>query len=446
MSEMPYPNRTGSKLRSALTLFGQRAMMTADLFGRNEMANHASAGAYGFLLSTAPAVLIAAFILARALRTSPEGAARMLDSLMMLGTAFNAREIAVGFLTTPLAGFSGFIALANLVWTARVFALSLQRGIRVVFADPPGGAPIRQQLMTFAVEGAAVLYLLAFVLSSRFLASLIRDAEAAGMGATGSAAANAATALLQILETTLVVYFAYRMLPKVKPGRKAAFQGAVFCAAAFAVASFAFRSIVNLSRYDIVYGVLGGLIVALANVYFFFMFFFLGAQLAFVTDSFDSLVFSRLRRIKSGVDASSLEHRLFSAPERLIAKYARSYNAGQRLFEKGDRGKDVFFVLDGEVSISLAENPHAPALATIQKGGFFGEMAYLLSEARTAYATAHTDATILVLPPVLFDRLLRDDNLTSRQVIDSLSMRLKGMNERLGPSSETAPISDGLKD
>jgi membrane protein len=407
------------KVKSILRLFGQRALVTAGLFGRNELANHASAGAYGFLLSSAPAVLLAAVLVARAFSTSPDGAARILDSIDILGSALDTREIARGFLSAPMAGLSGIIALANLVWTARVFALSIQGGIRVVFADPPGGSPVRSQLLTFAIEGAALLYLLAYALSVRYL--------------------GAAAGVLGILETVFVTYAAYRYLPRNKPSRKSAAEGAVLCALAFAVVAFAFRRVVNLSRYDLVYGVLGGLIVALANVYFFFTFFFLGAQLAFVSDSFDSLVFSRLRRIRAGggAGASPLEKKLFSAPERLISKYARTYAVGETLFARGERGEEVYFVLDGEIAITLDGSAGGPELAVLGKGSIFGEMAYLLSEPRTAWATAKTEATVLVLPPALFDRLLKEDTDTARDVIDSLSSRLKGMNERWGRPSST---------
>lgn len=401
-------------VKSPLKLFGQRALVTAGLFGRNELANHAAAGAYGFLLSSAPAVLLAAFVVARAFSTTPEGAARILDSIDILGSALDTREIARGFLSAPMAGLSGFIALANLVWTARVFALSIQRGVRVVFADPPGGSPVRQQLLTFAIEGAALLYLLVYALGVRFFAPV--------------------AGILGVLETAFVTYAAYRFLPLNKPGRKAAAEGAILCAIAFAVVSFAFRRVVNISRYDLVYGVLGGLIVALANVYFFFTFFFMGAQLAFVSDSFDSLVFSRLRRIRTsgGAGTSPLERKLFSAPERLIAKYARTFAVGDTIFTRGDRGEEVYFVLDGQVAITLGGEADSPELAVLSQGSIFGEMAYLLSEPRTAWARAKTEATVLGLPPALFDRLLKEDTDTARNIIDSLSSRLKGMNERWG--------------
>lgn len=445
MGEHSTGSRGTVSIKSRFRLIGQRALVTAGLFGRNELANHAAAGAYGFLLSSAPAVLLAAFFVARALRTSPDAAARLLDSVALLGSALDTRTIAQGFLSSPIAGISGIVALGNLVWTARVFALSIQGGVRIVFADPPGNSPVRQQLFTLGIEGVALLYLLVYAVGTRFFGSLLQSMESAGSPAALVFLVEILAGALGIAETAGVTYVAYRLMPKNKPRRRSAAEGAILCAVAFAVVSFAFRRVVNLSRYDLVYGVLGGLIVALANVYFFFTFFYLGAQLAFVSDSFDSLVFSRLRKIRTnaGTGTSTLERKLFSAPERLISKYAHTYSAGKTLFAKGERGQEVYFVLDGEVSISLDGRGDSPAIAVLGKGSIFGEMAYLLSEPRTAWALAKTEATVLVLPPKLFDRLLRDDADTARSVIDSLSSRLVGMNQRWDLRAPSAPGNGG---
>jgi membrane protein len=268
-------------------------------------------------------------------------------------------------------------------------------------------------------------YALLYLLSARFVASLAHTTYK-GLGFIMGA--------LPFVGLFILAYWAFRGLPEVKPKRKAAFEGALFCVAAYSLVSLIFRSIVNLSRYDLVYGVLGGLIVALANVYFFFTFFFLGAQLCFVVDSFDSLMFSRFRRFsaKGDIKKNELERKLFAAPERLLSKYSCSYAAGETLFAKGDTDSDIYFILSGEVVVFLDDPRGQKKLAQIHSGSFLGEMAYLLSEPRTASARAESDTVVLKLPPRLFERVLDADPETARYVIGSLSRRLKKTNERIG--------------
>jgi membrane protein len=406
--------------RSLFALFGQRALVTAELFGKNELANHAAAGAYGFLLSAAPALLIAALLVSFSSRSGPALALGLLSETGGLGKALDAEKIAASFLTSPASGFSGLVALANLLWTARVFAVALQRGIRVVFSGGPKSSPLRDNALSLGIVLAAVAYALLFAFSHR-----------------------SGLALLPVAGLLILAYGAYRVLPTEKPARRAAAEGALVCVAAFLLVSRAFRLLVNTSRYDLLYGTLGELIVLLANVYFFFTFFFLGAQLAFVADAFDSLVFSRFRRAKEGGKPSSLERRLFSSPEGFLKKYSRSFADGEVLFARSEGGREVFFVVSGEVGICLGgrDDEDEKEVARIGAGRFLGEMAYLLSEARTATARSRGESVVLEMPPELFDQVLSSDQGTARNVIGSLSERLKKANEN---HSRLLPRTAGL--
>ncbi|HCM28038.1 MAG TPA: hypothetical protein DIC34_16150 [Treponema sp.] len=424
-------NGTPLRKRSVFALLGQRALMTVDLFGKNELANHAAAGAYGFLLSAAPAFLIAAILVSFSFRSSPEAALGLLSTVGGLGSALDAEEVAASFLTSRASGFSGLVAVANLLWTARVFAVSLQRGVRVVFSGGPKSSPLRDNALSFGIELAAVAYALAIAFSSKAALAFLAASGAVKALPLLEPLLRATAAVLPVAGLLLLAYGAYRILPTEKPARRAAAEGAVVCVAAFAVVSKIFRLLVNTSRYDLLYGTLGELIVLLANVYFFFSFFFLGAQLAFVADSFDSLVFSRFRRAKESGKTSSLERRLFSSPEGFLKKFARSYADGEVLFVRAEASREIYFVVSGEIGICLGEKEAADEreVARIGAGNFLGEMAYLLSEARTATARSRGDSVVLALPPELFDVVLRSDSETARNVISALSERLKRSNE-----------------
>jgi CRP-like cAMP-binding protein len=67
----------------------------------------------------------------------------------------------------------------------------------------------------------------------------------------------------------------------------------------------------------------------------------------------------------------------------------------------------------------------------VAEGEFFGEMAGLLDEARSAWAVALTDCTVFVLPPDMFKRFLEHDPTASIRFIELLASRLKSNNEYL---------------
>jgi CRP-like cAMP-binding protein len=178
---------------------------------------------------------------------------------------------------------------------------------------------------------------------------------------------------------------------------------------------------------------LGGLILLLVNVYFFFILFFLGAQLAYVIDSFDILLFSKLRYIRNEASRNLIERKIFSTTESHLKKYLRSYTKGDILFYKGDHGSEVYFLISGKVAIYLQDTTDSSTkkISTLESGVFFGEMEFLLAESRTATVKAETDIVVMCLPPALFDQLLRSDPTISRTIIENLSQRLKVANEKL---------------
>ncbi len=151
-----------NRLSKGFKSFGQRTLFSFEQFTRNEMANHASAGAYAFLLSAMPALLVVAYISSILYRSLN------LDSMALTGFlapylgSFGAENVVKTFLSKPIAGFAGFLGVINLIWAARLFVVSIQRGIRVVYADVVKTNPLRENVITFAM--ALILLFVAIVL------------------------------------------------------------------------------------------------------------------------------------------------------------------------------------------------------------------------------------------------------------------------------------------
>jgi len=141
-----------NKFSKGLKALGQRALFSFEQFTRNEMANHASAGAYAFLLSAMPALLVVAYISSLLYRTMHIESTELTAFLVPYLGNFGAQNVVAAFLSTPIAGFAGFLGVINLIWAARLFVVSVQRGIRVVYADAAKKNPLRDNILAFAVE------------------------------------------------------------------------------------------------------------------------------------------------------------------------------------------------------------------------------------------------------------------------------------------------------
>ncbi|HLA88956.1 MAG TPA: SulP family inorganic anion transporter [Gemmatimonadaceae bacterium] len=115
---------------------------------------------------------------------------------------------------------------------------------------------------------------------------------------------------------------------------------------------------------------------------------------------------------------------------------ARRYPAGERIFGAGDTGDELFLVRRGAVRIVLpigASQVHH--LATFRRGDFFGEMAFLDRQPRSANAVAERETDLYVLSRARFDTLAEEHKRLAIGVLQglarTLAIRLRHTNTEL---------------
>lgn len=87
-----------------------------------------------------------------------------------------------------------------------------------------------------------------------------------------------------------------------------------------------------------------------------------------------------------------------------------SFKAGETLFRRGDTGDELFIIRRGIVRIVLPlENQRYHILATFGRGNFFGEIAFLDHDSRSADAVADTDTDVFVISRERFDEVSRSN-------------------------------------
>lgn len=124
---------------------------------------------------------------------------------------------------------------------------------------------------------------------------------------------------------------------------------------------------------------------------------------------------------------------LFSqTPENVLASITpimkeEEHEAGRTIFNKGDLGTALYVIYAGEVSI----RDGATELARFGRGDFFGELALLDTEARSATAEALTDLRLLRLEQDDFFDLMEERGEVLRSIVRSLSGRIRRQNELL---------------
>jgi len=83
-----------------------------------------------------------------------------------------------------------------------------------------------------------------------------------------------------------------------------------------------------------------------------------------------------------------------------------SYKNGEKVIKEGDRGEELFIVLDGKVKVLRGDTQ----LASLMQGEHFGEMALIRSQPRSATVVSDGDSEIMVIRRTDFFDILRKEH------------------------------------
>jgi CRP/FNR family cyclic AMP-dependent transcriptional regulator len=117
--------------------------------------------------------------------------------------------------------------------------------------------------------------------------------------------------------------------------------------------------------------------------------------------------------------------------ETIVKKYAKTFPKGERIFNEGDYGEEMFFINEGKVRIFKTVRDTDKSLAILGKGEFFGEMSVLDSKPRSASAETVEDSTLIVLDGKTFETILRGDPEVSMRLIRKLVKRLREADDQI---------------
>ena len=96
------------------------------------------------------------------------------------------------------------------------------------------------------------------------------------------------------------------------------------------------------------------------------------------------------------------------------ATQARTYGNGEPIVRQGEPGQSMFVIASGGASVVL--EPDRREVATIEAGGYFGEMSMLTGDPRTATVLARGDTTVFEIGAELVRRLAATHPQASEQV------------------------------
>jgi CRP/FNR family cyclic AMP-dependent transcriptional regulator len=115
---------------------------------------------------------------------------------------------------------------------------------------------------------------------------------------------------------------------------------------------------------------------------------------------------------------------------------SRDFKAGMFLFRTGDEGDAMYLIEHGKVRICVrATDGHEVTLTELERGDFFGEMALLSGQHRSADAIVAEDARLAMLSREHFLSFVQSNPNVALEMLTALANRLRHTDELLRHSA-----------
>lgn len=114
-----------------------------------------------------------------------------------------------------------------------------------------------------------------------------------------------------------------------------------------------------------------------------------------------------------------------------IKNHISVFRDGKTIFTEGDKGREMFVILKGEVEISQKVNNEPMVLKKMVVGDFFGEMSTIRGVPRVATATAVGHVECLRILPETFKTMIHHKPGFGIKIIKELCLRIENGNHSI---------------
>jgi CRP-like cAMP-binding protein len=114
-----------------------------------------------------------------------------------------------------------------------------------------------------------------------------------------------------------------------------------------------------------------------------------------------------------------------------FAKFLTHFEQGHVLFREGEEGEDMYIIQTGRVAIKKRVKDGETTLAVLDKGDFFGEMAILERQPRSASAEMVDAGYVIVISGDDFGDMIKANPENAVRKLRKYSIRLRETNRQL---------------
>ncbi|MGV8057634.1 MAG: YhjD/YihY/BrkB family envelope integrity protein [Smithellaceae bacterium] len=321
----------------------------------------------------------------------------------------------------------GWAGVLGLIWFSAAIFNSMATALNMIFRSQKKRNYFVAKLLAISMIPMAWIVGITSVAISYITALLVSQPAllAESLGFSLSAATSIILRyIVPYFITTLFFIVVYRVIPTARISLSVAAAGSAIFALLTEIAKQLFTwYIANYTRYDVIFGSLEAAVILIIGAFYIALIFLFCAELMSSYQRRDILLLERaILKPRSAI---------MKVDERLFKKFGRAYEKGSIIFNEGDSGQEMFYVLSGHIFLEKVDCQVKKVLAEMRPGQYFGEMAALIDISRSATARANEDSNLAVIDGNTFSDMLRESQGIALHMLKEFSRRLKNSNTAL---------------
>jgi YihY family inner membrane protein len=321
----------------------------------------------------------------------------------------------------------GWAGVLVLIWLSAAIFDSMATALNIIFRSQKKRNYFAAKLLAIAMIPLAWIVGIASITIS-YVTALLVSQPALLIESLGFSLSAASAVLIRYivpyLMTTLFFIVVYRVIPTARISLSVIAAGSAIAALLLEIAKQFFAwYIANYTRYNVIFGSLEAVVILVVGVFYIALILLFCAEIMSSYQRRDILLLEEAilkpRKNKTKVD------------ERLFKKFGRTYEKGSIVFNEGDSGHEMFYVLSGCIYLEKTDCQVRKVLAEMGPGQYFGEMAALIDISRSATARAIEDSHLAVIDGNTFRDMMRESRDVAMHMLKEFSRRLKNSNTAL---------------
>lgn len=393
----------------------------------NGDVNQAAAMALYSILSAIPLFILTIIVAGYFFSSYPNVSDYIIDAMKGFNPYFSEKLLAqLGQIERKkhLLGWAGLLGLVGL--SSMIFN-SMETALNIIFHSRKKRNYFVSKLLAFSMIPAGwIIGSISFVISYA-AALLVKQSVEIAEGLNISLGVMSGALLRYAVPYSITViffYFIYRIIPSNKIRPAVALGGSALFALLMEIAKQLFTwYVANYTRYNVIFGSLGTIVILVIWAFYVALIFLFCAELMSSYQRRDIILLERAM-LKPHKNSMKVDERLFK-------RFGRAYDKGSIIFNEGDNGNEMFYVLSGRVCLEKVSCKVKKIFAEMEAGQYFGEMAALIDIRRSATARALEDCHLAVIDSDTFRNLVRESRDIGVVMLKEFSRRLKHSNTAL---------------